>query len=271
MAIADLLSVARLVDPAISMAWACSNIPERLIARIPLEIPWAGPVSVEAVPEGRLLRSSIFHVAHSVQTDVHKDVVQLCTLLLGLDPTAAVVAVDAVAAGGFLSGTPDYPLASKRIPRENLPPSALPEWNKRWIVTAAGLVGTESYTDYLQRALVLLNKLVPLVEKILDGTLRCKAPSSKVLEQLGAIHEASRELTPPKGGEFIGINIELHATPVQNILFYCSTDMIRRFISLPEGYGAYIAWLKDLLKDIEKGKDYPWILWVVIRKNPSRD
>ncbi|EPE1461576.1 hypothetical protein ACSGR4_001154 [Morganella morganii] len=260
MAIADLLSVARLVDPAISMAWACSNIPERLIARIPLEIPWAGPVSVEAVPEGRLLRSSIFHVAHSVQTDVHKDVVQLCTLLLGLDPTAAVVAVDAVAAGGFLSGTPDYPLASKRIPRENLPPSALPEWNKRWIATAAGLVGTESYTDYLQRALVLLNKLVPLVEKILDGTLRCKAPSSKVLVQLEAIHESSRELTPPKGGEFIGINIELHATPVQNILFYCSTDMIRRFISLPEGYGAYIAWLKDLLKDIERGKDYPWDL-----------
>ncbi|EHQ7191455.1 hypothetical protein KSP16_004191, partial [Salmonella enterica subsp. enterica serovar Abaetetuba] len=260
MAIADLLSVARLVDPAISMAWACSNIPERLIARIPLEIPWAGPVSVEGAPEGRLLRSSIFHVAHSVQTDVHEDVVQLCTLLLGLDPTAAVVAVDAVAAGGFLSGTPDHPLASKRIPRENLPPSALPEWNKRWIVTAAGLVGTESYTDYLQRALVLLNKLVPLVEKILDGALRCKAPSSKVLEQLGAIHEASRELTPPKGGELIGINIELHATPVQNILFYCSTDMIRRFISLPEGYGAYIAWLKDLLKDIEKGKDYPWDL-----------
>lgn len=260
MTIADLLSVARLVDPMISMEWACSNIPERLIARIPLEIPWAGPVSVEAVPEGRLLRSSIFHVAHSVQTNIHKDVVQLCTLLLGLDPTVAVVAVDAIAAGGFLSGTPDYPLASKRIPRENLPPPALPEWNKRWIATAAGLVGTESYTDYLQRALVLLNKLVPLVEKILDGTLRCKTPSSKVLEQLGAIHEASRELTLPKGGEFIGINIELHATPVQNILFYCSTDMIRRFISLPEGYGAYIAWLKDLLKDIEKGKDYPWDL-----------
>lgn len=85
MTIADLLSVARLVDPMISMEWACSNIPERLIARIPLEIPWAGPVSVEAVPEGRLLRSSIFHVAHSVQTDIHKDVVQLCTLLLGLD------------------------------------------------------------------------------------------------------------------------------------------------------------------------------------------
>ncbi|MEE3660827.1 hypothetical protein V2I52_02625 [Brenneria sp. g21c3] len=260
MAIADLLGVARLLDPDIAMAWASSNMPERLITRIPLEIPWAGQVSVETASEGRLLRSSIFHVAHSVQTDVHEDVVQLCTLLIGLDPTAAVAAVDAVAAGGFLSGIPDYPLATKRISRENLPPSALPEWNKRWITTAAGLVGTESYTDYLQRALVLLNKLVPLVEKILDGTLRNKAPSSKVLEQLGAVHEAARELTPPKGGEFIGINTELHATPVQNILFCCSTDMLRRFISLPEGYGAYIAWLKGLLKDIEKSKDYPWDL-----------
>ncbi|MFC0225654.1 hypothetical protein [Serratia aquatilis] len=260
MAIADLFGVARLIDPNIPMTWTNSNSPNHLISRIPLEIPWAGPVSVETTLEGRQLRCSIFHVAHSVQTDVHADVVKLCTLLLGLDPTAAIVAVDAVAPGSFLSGTPDYPLASKRIPRENLPPSALPEWNKRWIATTAGLVGTESYTDYLQRAIKLLDKLVPLVEKILDGTLRCKAPSSKVLEQLGAVHEASRELTPPKGGEFIGKNTELHATPVQNILFACSADMIRRFISLPEGYGAYIAWLKDLLKDIEKGKDYPWEL-----------
>ncbi|CAI1110321.1 Uncharacterised protein [Serratia proteamaculans] len=260
MLIADLLSAVRLIDPDIAMAWASSNTPERLIARIPFEIPWAGKVSVEAAPEGRLLRSSIFHIAHSVQTDIHKDVVQLCTILIGLDPTAVVAAVDAVAAGGFLSGIPDYPVATKRISRENLPPSALPEWNKRWITTAAGLVGTESYTDYLQRALVLLNKLVPLVEKILDGILRSKAPSSKLLEQLGAVHEATRELTPPKGGELIGINTELHATPVQNILFCCSADMILRFISLPEGYAPYIAWLKDLLKDIERGKDYPWDL-----------
>jgi len=263
MAIADLLGAVRLIDPDIATAWVSSNTPERLIARIPLEIPWAGQVSVEAVPEGRLLRSSIFHVAHSVQTDVHEDVVQLCKVLIGLDPmaaVAAVAAVDAIAAGSFLSGIPDYPVATKRISRENLPPSALPEWNKRWITTAAGLVGTESYTDYLQRALILLNKLVPLVEKILDATLRDKALSSKLLEQLGVVHEASRELTPPKGGEFIGISTELHATPVQNILFCCSADMIRRFISLPEGYASYVAWLKDLLKDIDKGKDYPWDL-----------
>jgi len=259
-AIADLLGVARLIDPGIPLAWLSNYSPDYLIARIPREVPWAGSVSIETVPEGRLLRSSIFHVAHSVQTDIHDDVVSLCTLLLGLDPSAAMVAVDAIAPGGFLSGTPDYPLASKRIPRENLPPSALPEWNKRWIATTAGLVGTESYTDYLQRSIKLLDKLVPLVEKILDGILRCKTTSSKVLEQLGAVHEASRELTPPKGGEFIGLNTELHTTPIQNILFSCSADMIWRFISLPERYGAYIAWLKDLLRNIEEGKDYPWEL-----------
>lgn len=260
MSIADLLGAARLVDTEIAMVWARNNNPEQLIARVPLEVPWAGPVVIESAPEGRLLRSSIFHVAHSVQTDVHEDAVQLCTLLLGIDPTAAVVAVDAVAVGGFLSGTPDYPLATKRIPRDNLPPSALPEWNKRWIATAARLVGTENYTDYLRRALVLLNELVPLVEKILDGALRGKTPSSKILGRYGAVHEATRELTPPNGGNLIGMATELHATPVQNILFCCSADLIRRFISLPEGYGAYISWLKDLLKDIEKSKNYPWDL-----------
>lgn len=258
--IADLLGAARLIDPNIAVTWAGRHIPERLIARIPFEIPWSGPVDIEMAPEGRLLRSSIFHVAHSIQTDINEEVVQLCTLLLGLDPTAEVVAVDAVVAGGFLSGVPDYPLASKRISRENLPPAVLPDWNKQWITTAARLIGTGSYTEYLQHSRTLLNELVPLIEKILDDFLRNKSPSATVLDRIGAVHNASRALTPPINGEIIGVAVELHTTSVQNILFCCSAELIRRFYALPEGFGLFISWLQGLLKDIEKAKNYPWEL-----------
>ncbi|WP_143496895.1 hypothetical protein [Pseudomonas sp. Irchel s3a18] len=257
---ADLLGAARLIDLQIATTWANVNVCKRLLARVPLETPWASPVEVEVALEGRLLRGSIFHVAHSAQTDVHDEVVQLCNRLLGLDPTAVVAAVDAVAADNLPSGLLGFPFATKRIPRENLPPSALPEWNRRWTAAAARLVGTESYTDYLQRAHALLEQLIPVLERIVDGVLRGKLPPPKILERFGNVHEASRTLTPPRDGPPTGGAPEVYSTPLQNLLFYCSADLIRRFAHLPEGYGAFVMWVGDLLKNVQEARGEPWTL-----------
>ncbi|RON15621.1 hypothetical protein BK662_12830 [Pseudomonas frederiksbergensis] len=257
---ADLLGAARLIDPQIATNWADVHVCENLLARVPLETPWAGPVEVEVALEGRLLRGSIFHVAPSAQTDVHDEVVQLCNRLLGLDPTAMVAAVDAVAADSLPSGLPGYPLATKRILRENLPPSALPDWNRHWTAAAARLVGTESYTDYLKRAHALLEQLVPVLERIVDGVLRSKLPPPKIWERFGDVHEASRALTPPRDGPPTGGAPEQYSTPLQNLLFYCSGDLLRRFAQLPEGYGAFVMWAGDLLKNVQGTRSEPWAL-----------
>lgn len=256
---ADLLGAIRLVAPQTAIDWTSDGVGERLLARVPIDTPWAGPVEVEIAPEGRLLRGSIYHVALSVQSDVHNEVVQLCERLLGLDPLAKVVAVDAVAADGTLSGMSGCPIATKRIPRENLPTSALPEWNQRWIAASARLIGADSYTEYLQRAHALLKELVPALEGTIDTLLRRKIPSSKLLDQLGAVHLASRELTPPREG-LRGDAPEKHATPLQNVLFSCSADLIRRFAQLPAEYGAFVMWAGDLIKSIRSAQDDPWDL-----------
>lgn len=256
---ADLLGAIRLVDPQTAIDWTSDGVGERLLARVPIETPWAGPIEVEVAPEGRLLRSSIYHVAPSVQSDVHNEVVQLCERLLGLDPLAKVVAVDAVAADGALSGMSDCPMATKRIPRENLPNSALPQWNQRWITASARLIGVESHTEYLQRAHALLKELVPALERAIDTVLRRKIPPSKQLDRLSAVHLASRELTPPREG-LRGDVSEKHVTPLQNALFSCSADLIRRFAQLPEGYGAFVMWAGDLIKSIRSAQDASWDL-----------
>lgn len=257
---ADLLGAVRLIDPLTATAWTNSGIRERLLARVSTRIPWAGPVDVEMASEGRVLRSSIHYVAPSVQTDVHEEVVQLCRLLLGLDPTAAVAAVDAVAADGLPAGLPDVPLATKRIPRENLPASALPQWNQRWIAAAARLVGIESYTDYLQRASVLLDRLLPTLERIMDCVLRGKTPPPNILDLLGKVREDSLALTPPRLESPVGGALEKHVTALQNLLFSCSADLLRRFINLPEGYGAFVLWVGDLLKNAHEARNEPWDL-----------
>lgn len=227
--VADLLGAIHLIDPRIASSWVEAPVRNRLLERVPCEIPWAGPVTVEAAPEGRLLRSVIYYVAPSVQARLNDEVAPLCATLLGLDPRAMVAAVDALAADGRPSGLPD---ASKRIPRENIAPTALPAWNQRWIAAAARLVGNESYTDYLHRSYGMLERLLPVLERIVDTTLRGKPPQAKILERFGNIHDASRQLTPPRDAAPNGSAPAEHSTPLQNLLFHCSADLIRRFIKL---------------------------------------
>nr|WP_288454908.1 hypothetical protein [uncultured Pseudomonas sp.] len=255
--LADLLSAVNLIDPHIASCWMAAPELNRLLERVPRETPWAGPVTVEAAPEGRLLRSVIYYVAPSVQARLNDEVAPLCATLLGLDPSAMVAAVDALAADGLPSGLPD---ASKRIPRENIAPSALPAWNQRWIAAAARLVGNESYTDYLYRSYDMLERLLPVLERIVDTTLRGKPPQTKVLERFGNIHDASRQLTPPRDAAPNGGAPAEHSTPLQNLLFYCSADLIRRVIKLPDDYGAFVLWTGNLLKNVQEAREEPWEL-----------
>lgn len=258
---ADLLSAVQLIDYQTAVSWTKGDVLKRLLARVPAEIPWAAPVEVEVAPEGRLLRSFIFHASDSIQKDMHEEVVQLCKHLIGLDPTAEVVAVDAIAADGipfgFLGGPP---VATKRIPRKNSPPSTLPEWNQRWTAAAARLVGTESHSEYLQRAEELLGKLIPVLERVIDFTLRRKSPPPKILDKFGEVHDASRLLTPPRDAPPGGGKPEQFSTPIQDILFNCSSELIRRFLKLPDDYGAFIFWVGDLLKKLEQVRNEPWEL-----------
>lgn len=262
--LADLLGAIHLIDPRIASSWVEAPVRNRLLERVPCEIPWAGPVTVEAAPEGRLLRSIIYYVAPSVQAQLNDEVAPLCATLLGLDPSAMVAAVDAIAADGLPSELPD---ASKRIPRENTPFSALPAWNQRWIAAAARLVGNESYTDYLHRSYEMLERLLPVLERTVDTALRGKRLQPKMLERLGNIHNASRQLTPPQDAAPNGNAPATHNTSLQNLLFWCSADLIRRSIKLPEEYGAFVLWIGDLLKDVREAREEPWEL---LDKSPER-
>ena len=257
---ADLLSAVQLIDRETAVAWTAGDVLQNLLDRVPAEIPWAAPVQISMVAEGRLLSSSIYHVVDSVQKDVHQEVVQLCRVLFGLDPMVEVVAVDAIAADGLLAGLKAMPIATKRIQRSNSPASVLPEWNKRWVEATARLVGIGSYSDYLQQSKLLLAKLVPVLERVIDSILRSKVPPARVLERLGEVHEASRILTSPRESSSENEEAEHFGTSTQYVLFNCSSELIRKFIDLPERYAAFVLWTGDLIKKIDEMKSEPWEL-----------
>lgn len=53
---------------------------------------------------------------------------------------------------------------------------------------------------------------------------------------------------------------ERHVKPLQNLLHSCSADLVRRFHQLPDGYGAFVAWTGDLLKNIGDARSEPWFI-----------
>ncbi|WP_335989862.1 dsDNA nuclease domain-containing protein [Acinetobacter bereziniae] len=258
--VADLLGTVHIIDPEIAISWTSNRVTEELLDRVPKEIPWSSKVEIEDTLEGRLLKCELFNIVPSIQTNIHDEAVALSQNLFGLDPIASVVEVKAIAADGLLSGTLDVPLAHKRIPRENNIFPALPAWNKRWGEAAANMIGTENYSDYLYKAKELLEQLLPPLERLIDDTLRKKRPLQSFIDRYGAVYEKSLTLTPPKGGHPIHGNPEIYTTSLQNLIFNCSAEMVRRFLELPANYGTYIAWMSDLIKQIEKIRKEPWEL-----------
>src|SRR5690606_36022056 len=90
-----------------------------------------------------------------------------------------------------------------------------------------------------------------------------KKVSETQLAATNAVHDAARELTPPiaSGDGTAADGAGIHVTPLQNVLFGASADVIRRFRQLPEGAPAFIGWTDDLIEALDKAvRDEPWHL-----------
>ena len=254
------------LDRQIAIQWVTEVGQEALFAKIQSETAWAGPVTTENADDGVLVCCDLWYVAGSVQENPHDAVVSLCELILALCPSANIAVSNAITASGELAGLAQLPLATKRIPRENLPPSSVPRWNRRWGDLISRRVAAPSYSDYLARGVAILEALVPTLEKIFDARFRGKNSPSGVFETLNSLNAETEALTPPAVSslEASGAGSEDAKTSVtkfQNLLHSTSFNLINRFAKLPEQAGAYIAWLSDLIADVDTViAEEPWHL-----------
>ena len=272
LAVADLKQVASVLGTlsAIDRQAACRWVEKRgqkeLFELIGREVAWAGPVTVEREDGVVVVGCDLWYVAPSMQEDAHGAVVELCELLLAVCPSADVARSRAVTASGVTVGVPGYALADKRIPRENLPPPCVVQWNRRWWELIARRVAAPSYSDYLARATAILDALVPTLERVFDAHLRGKDVLPRLADKLNSLNEATEALTPPAVSAYDAAGTgdreaNKSVTRFQNLLFSASVNVVKRFARLPEGAGAYIGWLNDLIADADAAVDEePWEL-----------
>ena len=265
-AVVSLLGTVNILDRNIGQKWAEAAGQDELLGRIRQEIPWAGEVVLRQEDDGLTVSCDYWYVAPSRQPTPHDDVVRICEMLISICPSADIAVSRAVSSNGEVAGFSEYPVATKRIPRTNLPPAALPAWNRRWQGMIARRVALPSYSEYLVRGVHILDRLVPKLERFFDIHLRGRNPPLKLYEALNNLNQEAMDLTPPINsvraatGEGSG-EVSYFSTPFQDVLFGSTVNMIKRFANLPEGAGSYIAWLNDLLANIEKViKEEPWQL-----------
>ncbi|WP_193141033.1 hypothetical protein [Meridianimarinicoccus sp. MJW13] len=251
------------IDRERAVAWVDAAGAEALIARIPSEIPWAVQPLLEDAPEGSLIRVDHYHLGIPGADNAHDEVVRLCEAALALSPRSDVAASSAILPNGELASFAGHNLAEKRIPRANLPPAALPAWNRLWGETIGARIATTSQTAYLAAASQLLDRLVPALQRIINTILIGKSVVNAQLTSANAVHDAARELTPPN---VVAVGAEkdtqgVHVTPLQNVLFSASTDVIRRFHQLPNGAPAFIGWMASLIDNVDNAyANEPWHL-----------
>jgi len=257
-AVVSLLQVTARVDRALAISWVNAAGQDALFQRFSDNVAWAEAPSLSPCEEGQEVRSDIWFVATSVQTDLNHEVYQTCETLLALTPAADIVSSNALGADGAIvpSTVGDYPLARKRMPRANVPAPEQVARNRAWLAILNAYLATESYTAYLAQCLDLLKLLVPNLRALLDGQFRGRADAT-ALNALGRVYEAAMSLVAPEEEPPAGEVRRWSRLP--SILSSCSTDLIRRFLALPQGATAYVGWLSDIQKSIATAAtEEPW-------------
>lgn len=262
----ELLGTVGALDRNVANIWVDAIGQDELFARLEAERPWVATPTVSVESDGTIVSCDYWHVVVSQQPSPHDDVVKLCETLLSICPSADIAASRAIYADGSVAGLPEYPTATKRIARDNIPVESVPVWNRRWIDLIARRVAAPSYSDYLERGITILNELVPTLDRVFDMHLRGPDVPQQLFDTLNRLNGLTKELTPPSisseevGGDTAGEPNKAF-TKFQNVLFCGTVDLVNRYARLPEQAGAYIAWLNDLIDQADHvTTEEPWEL-----------
>lgn len=257
----NLLEAVRTHSPDLADAWVASAGQTALLDRLAVEAPWRSAIQLRTESEGLAVTGELFHISDAVQSGLHDEVVEMCGQALALAPASRLAVFRAIDPDGEETGI-GVPIASKRIPRTNLPPAAVPLRNRQWMTAAAQSVAPGSQSQFLAEAGGLLTELVPPLKRLVDGIVR-GAPDGRQaeLDAVGKIHDATKALArPPRLGASGGDDGIFGVAELQNVLNRSSAELLRWMID-PVGKGtAGCLGIQELLTQIDRVADEPWEL-----------
>lgn len=256
-----ILDAAESIDPAISSAWIERTEQSNLLERLSAETPFALPLTREVIDDGCVVHGAIYEAAVRPGESPNDGLVAHVHSIMRLEPSASLAHVRLVDMNAVTSVHID---SEKLMPRENAPPRALAESNRRVLDAVAVEVASESWSHYLKLGEQLLKRALRALQRLLDSMTvgRVNEQALATLnEVIAACDDLIAPVDPPMGGaENIPPLSGRHLTPMQNLIFSSSARLVVRVAQLPDGAATLAAYVEDLIKQGDDAKQEPWLL-----------
>lgn len=239
---------------------------EALLERIHLETAWTMRPALRDDPEGLAVVSDVRYVDPVVQGEPNDIVVTHCNRLIAAAPFADLVVSTLVGWDGRPAGLANFPVAAKRIPRENLPSPVSVAWNRAILRAVQRRHASATESGRANALSVAIGELGELLSDAAELQCRDATAGKQAALMVGArtllnsfidaggTHLAGQSARDPGATD---MNDELHSF-VTSI-----TDLVRELgagdIERPLLKAADVARLKATAGTIRSAADWRWL------------
>ena len=174
--LARLLSTAYLIEPNLAESLVNSLGGEQaLFDLFHSQIPWTTPPTIDPKgAHGRTVRSNWYYFSESYQPNPHETVCDICEILIALSPCSDAAASDAVDPMGRTIVIGHFNLASKNMPRKNIPAKARVAWNVAFRQILLSRSADYSLTEYTHQMALLVKRTERVFRSISEKWIRGK-------------------------------------------------------------------------------------------------
>lgn len=232
--------------------------------------PWISKPVVFVNDDGeKVVSADYLVVSDDVTENAEQSVIQLCDKLVSLVPDADKVEARAIGGDGKGLQYGDYPIASKAIPRKNLPSSAVQRWNQNFIALVANQSLSPTETDYAKLMKEQLLNANTYLKGYLEAWCRGKE-GGYVKKQAAAIEQTANAANRYVMHQNLSINYGPHpieggvkfTEPVSSLIAGICGNLIPRLNDRESNYGSLSAFASSLFEQVEAVDEAPY--WNVL-------
>lgn len=259
--VVNLLDAAEAIHPDVAAAWVRRASGKNLLERLSAETPFALAIEREDTEEGVIVHGDLYEAALTQGENSNDRLVAHVHAILRLEPDATLAHVRLVDSSGETSLHLD---AEKRIRRENSPPHAMVQINRRVIDVVAAEVAGQSWSHYLTRGAELLRSGLGAFRRLLDGIMMGRV-NQQALDELNRVVDACDDLIAPvdppqqRAEGLTGLSGR-HLNPLQNVIFSTNATLVKRIADLPANAASLAMHVEDLVAQSNRAKEDPWFL-----------
>ena len=170
---------------------------EQLMRDVASQFTWITSPIIEQGTHGRTVRADYYYVSDQLKRDLNEVAVEICRTLLAIVPSAEAAACSVINPDGSIVQVKDFPLMTKDIPRENLPPESQVGWNRIFCQLILSNANVMTLTEYAMTLSELIRRTESVFNEITEKWVRGSKfhNRERLAEECNAISQICNELS----------------------------------------------------------------------------